>query len=333
LRREAEVRVTAAPPTVNFPVNEIGLLKLVHELQVYQVELELQNSELEDTRRALEEKNRELAHTVQTLRDEIRDRKRLQQELHEKELEQLEALQALREREMLLVHQGRLASMGEMINNIAHQWRQPLNVLGLIAQKLPLVYQRGNLTKELLDADVGKICETVQFMSQTVEDFRNFFRTDKEKVSFNVVEVVHKALSLVQWSFERQKIKVDVRVVADPVIAGFSNEFSQVLLNIIQNAHHVIQDRHIDDPEITVEIGSLSGRAYITISDNAGGISEEIMERIFDPYFTTRGSEGTGIGLFISKTIVERHMQGTLTVRNTERGAEFRIEVEAVDPS
>ena len=135
-------------------------------------------------------------------------------------------------------------------------------------------------------------------------------------------------LSLIEDSFKNQHIGIEVVAKDDPVIHGYRNEFAQVLLNILNNARDALTERDIDDPRVTITICSEGDRAVVTIADNAGGIPEEIMGKIFDPYFTTKGPQaGTGVGLFMSKTIIEKNMGGRLTARNIANGAEFRIEV------
>ena len=256
----------------------------------------------------------ELAATVDTLREET--------------LERLQAMEALREKEQLLLQQSRLAAMGEMINNIAHQWRQPLNVLGLLVQQVRLFYEMGSFSKEYLNESVNKSMGLINHMSQTIDDFRNFFKPQKEKVQFTIHEVVARTVSLVEDSFRNQQISIHTHASANPTIIGFPNEYSQVLLNILMNARDALLERQIIDAEVRITISKEGEKAVVTIADNAGGITEEIMSKIFEPYFTTKGPDkGTGVGLFMSKTIIEKNMNGRLTVRNTTEGAEFRIEV------
>jgi PAS domain S-box-containing protein len=259
---------------------------------------------------------------------DITERQVAERALREETIERLRAVEALREKEQMLIQQSRLAAMGEMIGNIAHQWRQPLNNLGLIVQQLPLFYKFGELTKESLDENVMQSMNIIQHMSKTIDDFRNYFRPDKEKVEFKVRETIDNALSLIKDSFKNQQIIIDVIAKNDPIIYGYRNEFAQVLLNILNNARDILTERATANPKVTITIFSEGSRAVVTISDNAGGIPEEIMGKIFDPYFTTKGpQEGTGVGLFMSKTIIEKNMGGKLTGRNITDGAEFRIEV------
>jgi len=248
--------------------------------------------------------------------------------LREETIERLRAVEALRVKEQMLIQQSRLAAMGEMIGNIAHQWRQPLNNLGLIVQQLPLFYKFGELTQESLDESVMQSMNIILHMSKTIDDFRNYFRPDKEKVEFKVRETIDTTLSLIKDTFKNHHISIEVVAKNDPIIHGYRNEFAQVLLNILNNARDILTERATDNPKVMITASSEGGRAVVTITDNAGGIPEEIMGKIFDPYFTTKGpQEGTGVGLFMSKTIIEKNMGGKLTGRNIANGAEFRIEV------
>ncbi|HEY4743964.1 MAG TPA: GAF domain-containing protein, partial [Desulfuromonadaceae bacterium] len=255
-------------------------------------------------------------------------RQTAEQSLRQETLERLRTVEALREKEQLLLQQSRLAAMGEMINNIAHQWRQPLNVLGLLIQQMRLFYDMGSFNSDYLDTSVTKSMGLINHMSQTIDDFRNFFKPDKEKVEFTLHEVVARTLSLVEDGFKSQQIRIDFQANANPAVRGFPNEYSQALLNILMNARDALLDSRPDEARVTVTIAKEGKRAVVTVADNAGGIAEEVMDRIFEPYFTTKGPDrGTGVGLFMSKTIVEKNMGGKLTAYNTAEGAEFRIEL------
>jgi PAS domain S-box-containing protein len=255
-------------------------------------------------------------------------RQEAEQALREETLERLRVVEALREKEQMLLQQSRLAAMGEMINNIAHQWRQPLNVLGLLVQQLQMSYEMGSLSKDDLSVSVDKSMGLINHMSRTIDDFRNYFRPDKEPVLFSIREVVERTVSLVEDSFRNHQIGIDFRAGASPSIVGFPNEYSQALLNIMMNARDALLEKRPDNAMVTISVTREGERAVVIIADNGGGIPAEIMDKIFEPYFTTKGPDrGTGVGLFMSKTIIEKNMHGMLTVRNTAVGAEFRIEV------
>jgi len=268
----------------------------------------------EDLESRVSERTKELALALHTLQVETAER--------------IQAVEALREKEQMLIQQSRQAALGEMIGNIAHQWRQPLNVLALQVQQLLLLYDLGKVTRESLNGIVSSSMEQIRHMSRTIDDFRHYFRPDKGKTEFELSGVITNTLSLIGESFRNEKIRIEVMTIDDPVITGYRNEFAQVLINILNNAREVLIEREIEAPRVIITTCTESDRAVISIADNAGGIPEEIIGKIFDPYFTTKGPQtGTGVGLFMSKTIIEKNMSGRLTVRNTAIGAEFRIEV------
>jgi len=234
----------------------------------------------------------------------------------------------MRQQDQMLILQDRRAVMGEMINNISHQWRQPLNVLGLYLQGLSMAYDSAEFNKDFLEDSVGKSMQVIMHMSRTIDDFRNFFRSDKEQVTFGVNQVIGKTLSLLKESFLDQKINIDFLTDDNPMVIGFPNEYTQVLMNILLNARDELVSNNVDDALISIHTFAEEDSTVVTITDNSGGIDDAIIDKIFDPYFTTKGPDkGSGIGLFMSKTIIEKNMGGRLTVRNTGSGAEFRIEV------
>ncbi|ACH39134.1 sensor histidine kinase, PAS, PAS, PAS, PAS, PAS, PAS and PAS domain-containing [Citrifermentans bemidjiense Bem] len=251
-----------------------------------------------------------------------------QETLNEEMSERLRAVEELRRQEQLLIRQGRLAAMGEMIANIAHQWRQPLNTLGLIIQELPTYHERNLLTVEYLEGSVSRAMQVINYMSQTIDGFRNFFGPDKEYQTFLASEVLEKTVSILDAAFAELNLELVVWVDREAVVHGIPNEYSQVLLNILMNAKDALLERKVEHPKVEVRLFREGGKSVVTITDNAGGIPTEIMDKIFDPYFTTKGPDkGTGIGLFMSKTIIEKNMKGSLTVTNQPEGAQFRIEV------
>lgn len=233
----------------------------------------------------------------------------------------------LRQKDQVLMQQSRLAAMGEMISNIAHQWRQPLNVLGLYIQSLKIEYEAGHLDKEQLEKSIKESMLLIQHMSTTIDDFRTFFRPEKEKENFKVCQTVARAVQLVKASFDNKQIQLVMDCNEDADIYGYPNEYSQVVLNILINAKEAFEANKTAKPQVTISAIVAEGRTIVTIKDNAGGIPDEIIHKIFDPHFSTKGPQGTGIGLFMSKNIIEKNMNGRLSVRNNGVGAEFKIEV------
>ena len=234
----------------------------------------------------------------------------------------------LRRKDMAMIQQNRMAAMGEMIGNIAHQWRQPLNTISLIVQSLQTEYDSGTLTREEMHNDIHEVIELLLHMSRTIEDFRNFFREDKVKLEFCIGAAVSSSLSLVSASLKDHNIKAEIENDGEVTAIGYQNEYAQVLLNIISNSRDTCLERCVVNPRISIRITSEKGRSVLYVRDNCGGIPDDVLPRIFEPYYTTRGSDiGTGIGLYMSRTIIEQNMGGRLTARNVDGGAEFRIEV------
>jgi signal transduction histidine kinase len=232
------------------------------------------------------------------------------------------------EKDRFLIHQARFAAMGEMLNNIAHQWRQPLNNVGLLLQCAQLDYDDGGLDRSAFKQLVAKCMEILQFMSQTIDDFQVFFKPMRERELFDPYSMLEKALSLVRSNFEKRGISINVKNYGTTVMLGFGNEFTQAILNILNNAGDVLTERGIAKPFIEILCSHENSMNIIDIRDNGGGITLDIMDKIFDPYFTTKFmSQGTGIGLYMTKMIIEKNMGGKITVRNTEEGAEFIIEL------
>jgi signal transduction histidine kinase len=249
-------------------------------------------------------------------------------ELRNKE-EQIKYIHAREQaKDSLMLKQSKHALMGEMIVNIAHEWRQPLNLISILIQDLNESYNEGNFTREYLDETIHKVVDVIQYMSHTIDDFSNFFSPEKRKVLFCVRDSVDKALTFLEPELKRSKIIWEIDIHDDISINGYPNEYAHVLLNIIKNAKDIFVERQIADPKITIRGFREARKAVLTITDNAGGISENVRGKIFDPYFTTKSKEsGIGIGLYMSKFIIERNMQGKLSAKNTENGAEFRIEI------
>lgn len=226
----------------------------------------------------------------------------------------------------MLIQQNRLAALGEMIGNIAHQWRQPLNTLGLVVQDVEEAYRFDGLTESYIKNMSFKAMEQINYMSQTIDDFRNFFSLTKEKKLFTLIQSVSDAIDMVAMEMKKHEIKLEISIPEELVIYGMKNEFSQVLLNVINNAKDALTQNEGKKPFIRIAAKSHADKVEITIEDNGGGIPIEILPRVFDPYFTTREEgKGTGIGLYMSKMIIEEHMNGLLSAQNSNEGAIFTI--------
>lgn len=261
---------------------------------------------------------------------DITERKLAEAELsrmnHELETRIKNGVQEIRDKDHLLIIQSRQAAMGEMIGNIAHQWRQPLNALGILIQKYKIAYNSGKLDNEYIDNAQETSMNLILHMSQTIDDFRNFFKPHREKISFAAGVVLENTAALLFNSLKDHSIELDLKLQKDIHIVGFPNEFGQVLLNLIQNSKEALMERNTANPRIQVRLYEQDGKTIVTIADNAGGIPDSIINQVFEPYFTTKIS-GTGVGLYMSKMIVEKYMNGKITVENTAEGALFKIQL------
>lgn len=230
------------------------------------------------------------------------------------------------EQHEVMCHQSRLAAMGEMIDSIAHQWRQPLNSLGIIIQGLRHISKQNEIDIDFLKEIESEIMEKIHYMSQTIDDFSMFFRISKEKENFNILESIKDAIRLIDVQLKNHNIilKINMTDNLNLMVLGFANEFRQVILNMIHNAMMAIVSIQEKDGKIDILIKQNRKNVQIEIIDNGGGISKENMPKIFDPYFTTK-DKGSGIGLYMSKVIIENHMNGLLAVKNKKDGAQFTI--------
>ena len=249
------------------------------------------------------------------------------------EMEQLnlslsEASKKRNEQEKLLMQQSRYAAMGEMISSIAHQWRQPINALNLVIANIKDAYKFGKLNEEFLDRSVTKSNRLIQKMSTTIDDFRDFFKPEKESTNFSIEEVVMDAVNLLDGVFKNFEIVIETDFAENINVSGYPNEFSQAILNILNNAKDAMILKEIFSKKILIKLWQDKESIYLSIEDTAGGIPESIIEKIFDPYFTTKETaDGTGIGLYMTQAIIRDHMHGSICVRNSDKGAVFTIKL------
>ena len=252
----------------------------------------------------------------------------LELEHHNKELEKRikEEVAKNREKDKLMFQQAKLASLGEMLGNISHQWRQPLMEInslflpieGKISLDMPL-------DKEEILETINKLNHITKYMSNTIDDFRDFFATDKEKIRFQLLEQINSTINIISGGLKTHNIKLDIIIQKNPEMIGYKNDYSQVLINIISNAKDVLIQRKIKNPYIKISIFEENENIVTTVEDNAGGIKVNPIEKIFDPFFTYEKVGGSGIGLFMSKLIIEKNMSGKLSVKNSSEGAFFKI--------
>ena len=237
---------------------------------------------------------------------------------------QIETLKNFK-KDSLIQNQSKLAELGEMIGNIAHQWRHPLTRLSLLLQNLKAYNSRGKMNDKLFNESLEKSLYQIDFMSTTIDNFTNFYRNDKEKANFKIFDSFDNVIKIVGPVLEHCNIKIEISDENNLELYGNKNEFSQVLMNIIINAKDAFLDNKIGNPLIKVIVTNVKNKTKIEIIDNAGGINSSVINNIFNAYFTTKAAKGTGIGLYLSKVIIEDEMNGKINVRNNEDGAIFTI--------
>jgi PAS domain S-box-containing protein len=229
------------------------------------------------------------------------------QKSHEKEL---------RQKEDMLMQQAKMASMGEMIENIAHQWRQPLSVISTISTGIQLKHEYGIFDEQEVLNDLKSINSSAQYLSHTIDDFRNFLTKTKIKKIFKLNLALEKALNILQSKFKNREIHI-IKNIEDLECNGFENELIQVFLNLLNNSKDAFESTHIEEKYIFIDGYEEKGKIIIFFKDTAGGIPQNIIDKIFDPYFTTKHqSQGTGIGLYMSRQIISNHLEGELSVSN-----------------
>lgn len=239
------------------------------------------------------------------------------------------AVAELRQKDEQLISQNRMAAMGKLLTNISHHWRQPLNNIAAQLQAMRYLHQQGELTDDELDRDVSDTVNTVTTLSQTIDDFRQLVRPDCDRCSFVVHDLITSCVQLLSATCAENAIQVVVHGDDSVSATGLPHEYAQSIINILDNARDAFGERHTEHPQIVITVSRSADRSVVTICDNAGGIPEEVMPHIFEPYFSTKKpTAATGLGLYMAKVLIEQHMGGTLTACNAGDGAEFRIELE-----
>ena len=239
-----------------------------------------------------------------------------------------EEIQKSREQEQLLIQKSKFIALGEMISNIAHQWRQPLSQISALMMTIKFKHRMNKLDKASMEEKCSEAENIIEYMSHTIDDFRNFFMPNKDKKEFSIEESVKEVLRIIGMSITNQHIAIEVDIFKDKKIIGYKSEYEQVILNLLSNAKDAIIASKTEHGKIIVRL-SLSGKkTKLSIEDNGGGICIMPVDRIFEPYVTTKEeNEGTGIGLYMAKLIIEKSMKGKLSVLSKNDGAIFTIEV------
>ena len=235
-------------------------------------------------------------------------------------------LTEIKKNEKLLYHQSKLAQMGEMISMIAHQWRQPLAAISATSIALNLKAKLNKVDSQTVQDMTNQISNYSKHLSQTIDDFREFFKANKEKRDTDFSELVNSVLNIVELSIANQNITIKRELKSKEKFSSYPNELKQVILNLIKNAEDILIEREIENPYIMITTYEDGDSLILEVSDNGGGVADNIIDEIFNPYFSTKKlKDGTGLGLYMSKTIIENHCHGVLTVCNADDGAVFRI--------
>lgn len=266
----------------------------------YQIEEKLINS------------NKELRRLKNNLEDQVAD-----------------TVRALMEKDSMLISRSQQALTGELVSNIVNQWKQPLNSLTMIIQTIKDAFDYKELTAKKLQTKTQLSIELINYLSRTIDDFRDYFKPKGQKQQIDISPLLEKAIGFVQYSLESESIDIQLRADANCQATGYPNELCQVVINIINNAREIIISRNLATSQRVIYINAFcnNGKSYIEIKDEAGGIKAENLLKIFEPTYTTKSEKGTGVGLYIAKNLIEKHMGGIITANNTPKGAKFLIEL------
>jgi len=271
--------------------------------------------------------SQKISNTLIKYQKNVKYQKELLEQLNE-DLEKKVKLgiQEAQVKDRAMMHQSRLARLGTMLSMIAHQWRQPLTEISSINMDLETAIKFKKSDDAFVLDCIKENDKLIEYMSHTIDDFRNYFKPDKQKNEFSIVEACEKSLSIIEATLKDLNITINKDFRNDVIINGYAREFSQVILNMFLNAKDVLVKNKIKNATINISIEVKNEQTIIKIHDNAGGVEDENMDKIFEPYFTTKNSmDGTGLGLYMSKMIIEKNMNGILRVTNGKDGAVFEI--------
>ncbi len=278
--------------------------------------------ELYQYKNHLEQKIEEKINKIKSLNDNLETRVK-------------EEILKNKEKDNILIQQSKMAAMGEMLENIAHQWRQPLSVISTAATGIIMQREFDIIDEQQELKTLNTINDSAQFLSKTIDDFRNFFKDDKNKSTFNLKDVYIISYDILSSKFKNNYIKI-VQDIENVNIKGFDGEITQVIMNLLNNASDVLLSKEKQKMYIFVNIYKDTNNAILEVKDNAGGVPSDIIDRVFEPYFTTKHkSQGTGIGLYMCQKMIVDHMGGSIEVKNmtyeydnnTFKGACFRIKL------
>ena len=299
------------------------LIQIVNQARVIKKKFNESSIRLKEKDKELQNLNKNLEHEVEKKTKEL---KILNSELEQRVKEEVEKN---REKEKMLFKQARMIQLGEMLGNIAHQWRQPLSAITASAGGMKLGKEMGTMSDEEFILFHDTIIKNSKHLSQTINDFSNFVKQEKRHEEIILQDKINETINIVSASLQNNNIKIITEISEYPIkIELIPDEFTQVIMNIINNAKDALEISHKDDKWIKISLSKKENNALVTIEDNGGGILNEIMPKIFNPYFTTKHqSQGTGLGLYMSYELVRNSLKGNLYAKNTQNGAMLFIEM------
>ncbi|MCF7912895.1 MAG: tetratricopeptide repeat protein [Candidatus Cloacimonetes bacterium] len=289
---------------------KIAQLNAKYKAEIYR----LQNQELKASNQAMTNQIKQLNDSLGEMRGKY---DQLQGEFGK-------AIEKLNTQGDILANQSQLSDMGEMVSLIAHQWRQPLNVIGILVQSFIEAWEYEELSEDFVREQTRITMEQIQYMSDTITDFRNFLKPQQE-TRFNLKNAIERAIHLAEFMLIKGEVKLESELEEGCILAGIENEIAQVVLNLVNNARQEMKSRQVLEPVIRLRMERCENEYIIQLYNSGTMLPEEVKERLFDPYFTTKGEDGTGLGLYICKMIIENKYKGTISVANVKDGVEFRI--------
>ena len=226
-----------------------------------------------------------------------------------------------------LLSNSRSAAMGEMISMIAHQWRQPLSLINTVIATLKIKKELGILDNKIIDNSINKIEKTTNFLSSTIDDFRDYFKPNKIATTVNISNLFEKSLFFLKSELKQLDIEYDINIDPNISIMTYKNELLQTILNILKNSIDAFKEKKKSKKKISVVVVNNEESILITIEDNAGGIRTDILQKVFEPYFSTKSKNGTGLGLYMCKTIINEHLHGNISLESNKNGTKVAIQL------
>jgi len=298
------------------------VLIVASTMYFYKVKINEARKLIIDQKEQLLSFNKKLEEEVKLKTSELRD---INESL---EITVEQKIEELIQKDRLISAQSKQAVMGEMITMIAHQWRQPLSTITLqISDYQFKQLFRENIKERAIDKTLAEISDTIMYLSNTIDDFQTYFHPNKKTTEIEIDELLQKAVNFTLPRLKNSKINIDLKKGDNIVVKVYMNELIQVILNLLNNAIDALSEIDREDLKLAIDVKEMGEKILITVSDNAGGISDEVINKIFEPYFSTKGKNGTGLGLYMSQMIIQKQFNGNISVNSSENGSTFIVEI------